>query len=252
MIAMTSSRQSLPAEGAVFLSFNEIRVLLRSLGYLSCKGIYMPERNFTSYDVLNTMLGLSKRGILLPAEEPSSEAEDKSAGDQEISRASKGERDNAIPEDRRFRIRPDVLKMISTIGNPVDTLIYRQGETLPGYSEEYHNGREYYCYIVEGYILVTERDWTRPEMLRLRAMSPSEFSRWEEELEQEAAEEMPDIDMDYNAGEDLFQNEGPSGFGADATVMQEMIEEKSEAVDLGSDFDAGSFEEPGDFLSPIL
>jgi len=146
----------------VLLSFDEVRILLYSLGFTSCEGIHMPEKEFSPQEILQAMHAMSRRGLLVA---------------------------NDAQDGPQFTIRSDLLQMLSAMGNPGGTMIYRQGETLPGFSPELNNGREFFCYIIPDYILVTERDWTRREYLRLRAMSPEAFAEWKEAREREAEEE---------------------------------------------------------------
>ena len=150
----------------ILLSFDEVRILLYSMGITSCEGIQMPEKQFSPQEILQAMHALYRRGLLISDESP------------------------------HFLIRSDLLKMLSAMGNPGGTMIYRQGETLPGFSEEMNNGREFFCYIVPDYILVTERDWTRRDFLRLRAMTPIGFSEWKEAREHEAEEERVGLSSD--------------------------------------------------------
>ena len=171
---MTIYREKESEAEAVFLTFNEIRILLHSQGFHSCEGIYMPEKNYSAQEVLAAVHNLVKRGIL------------------QIMEGEDGNDPKGGLAENAF--------MVLIMGAPVKTLIYRQGESLPGFSEEYHNGREYFCYIVPNQILVVERDWTRTDMLRMRKMSPAEFDRWEEEREKEATEK------ESAAGEDSLQN----------------------------------------------
>lgn len=190
--------------GAVFLTFNEIRILLYSQGFHSCEGIYMPEKNYSAQEVLAAVHNLVRRGILQirDGEAGNDDKNDDKGGMIRNAFISEGTQEGT---DQRgtFQIRPDILQIVLIMGAPVKTLIYRQGESLPGFSEEYHNGREYFCYIVPDQILIVDRDWTRTDMLRIRKMSPAEFSRWEEEREKEAAEK------ESGGGEDSLQDSAP-------------------------------------------
>ena len=194
---MTIYREKESEAKAVFLTFNEIRILLHSQGFHSCEGIYMPEKNYSAQEVLAAVHNLDKRGIIQIRE--GEDGNDTKGGLAENAFVREGAQEGAAYMDT-FQIRPDILQMVLIMGAPVKTLIYRQGESLPGFSEEYHNGREYFCYIVPNQILVVERDWTRTDMLRMRKMSPAEFDRWEEEREKEATEK------ESAAGEDSLQN----------------------------------------------
>lgn len=183
---MTTYRKIETESGTVFLTFDEVRILLHSQGFHSCEGIYMPEKIFSSQEVLSVIYSLSKRGILQVMEEKEREAPG-SAVEAEV--LSERKREGSAAKVDMFHIRQDILQMILIMGAPVETLIYRQGESLPGFRKEFHNGREYFCYIVPNQILVVDQDWTRTDMLRMRIMSPEVFSRWEKEREKETAED---------------------------------------------------------------
>ena len=183
---MTTYRKIETESGTVFLTFDEVRILLHSQGFHSCEGIYMPEKIFSSQEVLSVIYSLSKRGILQVMEEKEREAPG-SAVEAEV--LSDRKREGSAAKVDMFHIRQDILQMILIMGAPVETLIYRQGESLPGFRKEFHNGREYFCYIVPNQILVVDQDWTRADMLRMRIMSPEVFSRWEKEREKETAED---------------------------------------------------------------
>ena len=172
------------ANEAILLTYDEIRILLYSQGYTACEGIYMPEKQFSAQEVLQTMHRLAGRGLLIPQEE-TADAALQSSGDFESPQALSEE----SPKELSFVLRPDICRMVLAMGNPAGSFIYRPGENLPGFSEELYNGAEYYCYVLQDYYLVTERDWTRRESIRLRAMDPQTFEDWRKEREQEAEEE---------------------------------------------------------------
>ncbi len=183
---MTTHRKTETETGTVFLTFNEVKILLHSQGFHSCEGVFMPEKPIFAQEVLAVIHSLSRRGILQVVEDE--ERKDPGSSIKEGNHLIRKREERDVQEET-FYVRPDILQMIRIMGAPVETLIYRQGETLPGFRKEFHNGREYFCYIVPKQILVVDRDWTRADMLRMRIMSSEEFSRWEEEREKEAVEE---------------------------------------------------------------
>lgn len=157
----------LSAGDAIILSFDEVRILLYSLGFTSCKGIYMPVKEFTGREVLQAMHRLTGRGLLEAAADDAEPAAEES-----------------------FVMRPELRRMMMAMGNPAGTFIYRPGESLPGFSAELYNGPEFFCYTLPDYCLVTECDWTRRESMRLRAMDMESFAQWQKEREQEAEEQL--------------------------------------------------------------
>ena len=163
------------SEKTVILSFDEIRILLYSLGCESCDGIFMPWKEFSPQEILMAVYSMEKRGFLLldenrPGENPVGEGE-------------------AVDVQPHFVILPGLKKMIQTMGRPGGSFEYRPGENLPGFSKDLYNGTEYYCYMLPDYCVVAERDWTRRESLRLRAMGLEAFAAWRKEREDEAREE---------------------------------------------------------------
>lgn len=164
------------SEKTVILSFDEIRILLYSLGFESCEGIFMPRKEFSPQEILKAVYSMEKRGFLLldenrPVEHP----------------AGGGEAADGQPH---FIILPRLKKMIQTMGKPGGSFEYRPGENLPGFSKDLYNGTEYYCYMLPDYCVVAERDWTRRESLRLRAMDMEAFTAWRQERDDEAREEI--------------------------------------------------------------
>lgn len=157
-------------EQSVMLTFDEVRILLYSLGFTKCEGIYMPEKEFSAEAILRTMHKLSSRGILNV---------------------------HTSGEKPQFVIKPALRRMLVTMGAPAGTFIFRPGEGIPGFSAELNNGPEYFCYMVPDYCLVAERDWTRKDSLRLRAMKPDEFQDWQKERELEAQELMAGVSEEY-------------------------------------------------------
>lgn len=174
----------LSANDSIILSYDEVRILLYSLGFTSCKGIYMPEKEFTAREVLQIMHRLTARGLLEGAAE-----------------------DVQSATENKFVIKQRLRHMMMAMGNPAGTFIYRPGESFPGFSEELYNGPEYFCYTLPDYYLVTECDWTRSESMRLRAMNMVDFALWQEEREQEAKEQLLVNQIETGQGKDSRQGE---------------------------------------------
>lgn len=169
-------------EKAFLFTFDEIRILLYSLGFTSCEGILMPRKDFSGQEVLQTVYGLVKRELLeLPENLPDVDFQTE-------------------PGKEQFVMPPWLDQMIRAMGNPSAAMIYRPGETSPGYCEELYSGPEYFCYFLPDYCLLTERDWTRKESIRLRAMDMEGFFAWQKEQEEGA----------QSAGLDGINQEGPA------------------------------------------
>lgn len=205
------------ADETILLTYDETRILLYSLGFTSCEGIHMPEKDFSEQDVLQAMHRLAGRGLLLVENE----------------------------EAASFVMRPEIRQMMLAMGSPAGSFIYRPGESLPGFREEYYNGPEYYCYVLPDYYLVTERDWTRRESLRLRAMDTQAFSDWRREREQEALEENRASERDETVT-------GPEAPDRSGESLEETPEEKK--VSPGDAPAAGgeARDDAGEALSAIL
>ena len=124
---MTIYREKESEAKAVFLTFNEIRILLHSQGFHSCEGIYMPEKNYSAQEVLAAVHNLVKRGILQIME--GEDGNDPKGGLAENAFVREGAQEGAAYMDT-FQIRPDILQMVLIMGAPVKTLIYRQGVFL--------------------------------------------------------------------------------------------------------------------------
>lgn len=150
----------------LILTFDEVRILLYSLGYTSCKGIYMPEKEYSAKEVILAMHKMARRGFF---------SEDPEGG-------------RVRCEKQQYVLRPGLRRMMMAMGDPSGSFVFRPGESGPGFSEELYNGPEYYCYMRPDYCLVAERDWKQRDCLRLREMEKSEFMSWQKEREQEARE----------------------------------------------------------------
>lgn len=179
--------------GALILTFDEIRILLYSLGFTSCEGIYMPQKEFTPSEVLKAVHSLERRG-LLTAESGKEDCKARDAALDGVSAfgGAEGAADafaGANDKEPFFVMEPGLLRMMRAVGAPGGMFEYRPGEELPGFSKELYNGPEYFCYALPDYYVVAERDWTRVESVRLRAMDAESFVLWRKEREEEAKEQ---------------------------------------------------------------
>lgn len=80
------------------LSFDEFRVLLSGLGFTSCQGIYMPEKEFSEKEVLYSLYRMQNDTCIEPC-------------------------------DDGFRISEDLRMILQAVGNPEKTEILRQKTT---------------------------------------------------------------------------------------------------------------------------
>lgn len=80
------------------LSFDELRVLLYSLGFTSCNGIFMPSKQFTPDEILAAMGKMSRNEWI-------------------------------INEGDHFEIVPDLKKYLQVIGNPKSTELLEDTDT---------------------------------------------------------------------------------------------------------------------------
>lgn len=164
------------SEKSIILSFDEIRILLYSLGFTSCEGIYMPRKEFTPQEIIKAIFDMVKRGLLIVRGE-----------DEGIRELSTDMLSGKTLEDG-FIMDPALHSMMMAMGNPGGSFEYRPGEDTAGFYIEYNNGPEYYVYVLPDYYLVADRDWTRSDSLRLRAMNTQSFLAWRDEREEEERE----------------------------------------------------------------
>lgn len=169
------------ADKSIILTFDEIRILLYSQGFRTCEGIYMPEKEYTEKEILRAMHHMAKRGFFTTLPGLGND-QDEAPGTLTDGGEGHGIRQE---ENNLFNLKPDLQRMILSMGAPAGTFVFRPGEALPGFQEELYNGKEYFCYTLPDYYLVAERDWTRHESIRLRAMDTRTFLSWKEEREQE-------------------------------------------------------------------
>lgn len=78
------------SEKSWILSFDEVRILLFSLGYTQCDGIFMKEKKFTDEQVLHAMYSMSKQSWI-------------------------------INNGNDFEIQPDLKKALNLMGHPETT-----------------------------------------------------------------------------------------------------------------------------------
>lgn len=134
-------------ETGLILSFDEIRLLLYSMGVRAVEGVYMPEKVFTEQEIIGALHHLSGRGLI-------------------------------TAHDTAFFIREDLQKMLETVANPIQTMVWAPGSAdEPGED----GAQEYFCYLVPGQVVVSERYWRKKDTLKLRLFTGEEFEKWKEQ-----------------------------------------------------------------------
>lgn len=128
-------------EKGIFLTFDEIRILLYGMGVSEIEGVYMPEKNFCKEEIIKTLRHLSEVGFI-------------EAGNE------------------RFFIRKDVKELLGIIAEPEQTEIWKpSGETGPAF----------FFYVKGKRVVVSERFWRKADTLKLRMFEKEDFKMWREE-----------------------------------------------------------------------
>ncbi|WP_346911255.1 hypothetical protein [Faecalicatena orotica] len=125
-------------ERAILLSFDELRILLYSMGVRTLEGIYMPEKQFSEMEVIQALRHLSGNGFILA-------------------------------ENKQFSIREDLLCMLEIMGHPAGTLVC---------SSKDDSTQEYFCYMVPDRVVVSQRYWKKKDTLKLTMLTEEEFKVW--------------------------------------------------------------------------
>lgn len=135
-------------EAGIILSFDEFRILLYSMGIQTVEGIYMPEKKFSVQDIIQALHHMSVRGII-------------------------------VAEQDAFTIRKDLLKILEIVGNPGQTIIWR-----PDITDEVvvASKQQYFCYIAQEQVVVSERYWKKKDTLKLRRFTKKEFEQWRKQV----------------------------------------------------------------------
>ncbi len=134
-------------DSVYIFGYDEFRILLYTLGYTECEGVFMPWENMSSERVIEGIHHLVRDGFL-------------------------------IAEEDGFRAEKNLEEILRIIGD-------HQGGFILKAPEE---GREYYCYVGNGSIVVSEKLWEKKDTLRVRKMDQAEFAVWRDEIEQTDSE----------------------------------------------------------------
>lgn len=129
-------------ETGFILTFDELRILLYSLGYRKVEGIYMPEKEFQEADILLALHHMSAKKLI-------------------------------TAEEQEFLIRDDLQQALKVMGAPLETAVWRSDEPdMP----------EYFLYLVPDRAVVSERYWKKEDTVRLRMFTAAAFEEWKEQL----------------------------------------------------------------------
>lgn len=129
-------------EKGIFLTFDEIRVLLYSMGVSELQGVYMPEKTFRDEEIIFAMHHMSEAGFIKAEEE-------------------------------RFLIREDIKDILKIMAAPLRTDIWR-----PMGAE----GPAFFLYFTGDEVVVSERYWRKKDTLKLTMFGKDDFEKWREEF----------------------------------------------------------------------
>lgn len=154
---------------SIILTFDELRILLYSQGYRKCKGIYMPEKDFSQRDIITALNKLEQSGLLTPDKaEPLAEALPLVFVDEVLVEPELDDH----PACEEFYIRKDLLEMIHIIGSPDATEIIGNG-----------SGCRLFCYYASEGIVTSEKYRGRRECVRLTCYNAEDFEEFRQEIE---------------------------------------------------------------------
>lgn len=128
-------------EKGIFLTFDEIKILLFNMGVSEIEGVYMPEKSFSKEEIILAMHHMSDVGVIEATEE-------------------------------KFRIREDVKMLLTIMAYPQQTEIW-----CP-YGEE---GPNYFLYRKEGWVVSSEQFFRKKDTLKLTMFDNECFEKWREE-----------------------------------------------------------------------
>ena len=129
-------------EVSELLTFQEVKILLQSLGYDSITGIRMPEEQLTREAVIKLLHQMSEKGLL----------------------RAKGE---------RFIMDSRIGEMMVCMGQPDKTVFYDSGDSwFPSY----------FCYMKEEQVLVSELYPVKKDVLKLTLFNREEYEKWKEQM----------------------------------------------------------------------
>lgn len=128
-------------EKGIFLTFDEIRILLYGMGVSEIEGVYMPEKIFHETDIVAALHHMSETGLIMAGED-------------------------------KFRIREDVRQILKAVAYPERTEIWQP------HGEE---GPAFFLYRKEGMIVASERFIGKRDTLRLARFDEEGFAKWREE-----------------------------------------------------------------------
>lgn len=129
-------------ERGVYLTFDEIRILLYGMGVTEIEGVYMPVKEFSKEDVVTAMQHMAKRGFI----EASAD---------------------------KFLVRADIRSMLGIIAEPERTGVWRpRGKEGPAF----------FLYMKGNQTVAGEESARMKETVRFTLFDKEAFARWREEL----------------------------------------------------------------------
>ena len=129
-------------ERGIFLTFDEIRILLFNMGVTEIEGVYMPEKIFTEKEILLAMHHLSEEDFIEAREE-------------------------------KFLIREDIRNLLEVMAAPLCTDIW---------SPLGKEGPKFFLYIKGDQVVVSERFFRKKDTLKLSLFEKEAFEKWREEI----------------------------------------------------------------------
>lgn len=129
-------------ETGILLTFDEIRILLYSMGVVRIEGVYMPEKNFSEKEIISAMHHMAAAGFIEAGEE-------------------------------RFLLREDIRRLLEIMAAPARTDIWRpRGE----------GGPAFFLYWKGEQVVVSEQFFRKKETLRLSIFDQAALEKWMEEF----------------------------------------------------------------------
>ena len=128
-------------EKSIFLTFDEIRILLYGMGVSQIDGVYMKEKRFNENEIVSAMHHMAATGFIKA-------------------------------EEDKFKVREDVRRTLQIMAAPERTDIWRP------HGEE---GPAFFLYYQKDQIVVSERFWRKKDTLKLSVFEQHVFEKWREE-----------------------------------------------------------------------
>ncbi len=141
-------------DNGILFTFDEIKILLHACGVSEINGVYMPQKVFSEEDILYAMAHMERNGIIIAGSDG-------------------------------FFIRKDVQQMLQIMKSPTQQYIWSAEPTEQiSYTENisHKESMEYFCYVSENGIVVSERYWKKRDTVKLRFFQMAAFENWKKEM----------------------------------------------------------------------